>query len=451
MTAKDLTAEAMTSPWRRWWPGGRGQADHQALARGLDAAHKGDLSHSSAAHAQGNGLLSRFSAMCTSLSNRIAQIRNNASIVAMAGNDLARGTHALSERTQQQAQNLSQAAAQVEQLNGRLQRNAQTAREANTVSTRMRGVAESGEALMQDAVAQVRKIELSSREMSEIIAVIDSIAFQTNILALNAAVEAARAGEQGRGFAVVASEVRSLAQRSAASAAQIKTLIAQSTELVETGVKRIEQVGQTLSEIVSGVRELATQVDEIAVNSVEQCRGLEQIATAVNAADALTQRNAEMVSESAHTARELEQRTVLLTSAVRSIRLRQGAADEARALVERACALVKRGGLETAVGRFTDKSGEFFDRDMYIFVFNRQGIFTAFGPNPSLRGGHLRQVQGLQWERLLRDGFACIDQGNGGWVEYQTVNPTTGAVNEKVSYVQALPGDLLIGCGVYKI
>ncbi|WP_444718878.1 cache domain-containing protein [Paucibacter hankyongi] len=157
-----------------------------------------------------------------------------------------------------------------------------------------------------------------------------------------------------------------------------------------------------------------------------------------------------MVGESAHAARELEQRTALLTTAVRSIRLRQGAADEARALVDKACALIKRAGLPAATKSFLDKHSEFFDRDMYIFVFNRQGIFTAFGPNPSLTGQHLREVQGLQWQRLLQDGFACVDQG-GGWVDYQTVNPTSGAVNEKVSYVQGLPGDLLIGCGVYKV
>ena len=100
--------------------------------------------------------------------------------------------------------------------------------------------------------------------------------------------------------------------------------------------------------------------------------------------------------------------------------------------------------------RLVDRDGEFFDRDMYIFIFNRQGVFTAFGPNPGFHGGHLRQVQGLQWERLLRDGFVRVDAG-GGWVDYQTVNPVTGAVNDKVSFVLPLPGDLLVGCGVYKV
>jgi signal transduction histidine kinase len=141
-----------------------------------------------------------------------------------------------------------------------------------------------------------------------------------------------------------------------------------------------------------------------------QCEGLAHIARAVNAANELTQRNAEMVAESARSAQELVQRTTQLSTAARSIRLRQGSAGEARSLVEKAVALVQRGSVQAAQ-RFCDHRGEFFGRDMYIFVFNRQG----------------------------------------GWVEYQTVNPKTGAVNEKISYVQPLPGDLLIGCGVYKV
>jgi methyl-accepting chemotaxis protein len=437
----------MLPSWLRRGP----QADAAQLQQGLDIAARGDLSHSMAEAVAGEGLAARFNAMCASLSGRVAQIRNNASIVAMAGNTLASGTRQLDERTQQQAGNLAQAATLVADLDGQVQGNARKAEAAHKVSTEVRAAAESGEQLMQDAVAQVRKIEVSSREMSEIIGVIDSIAFQTNILALNAAVEAARAGEQGRGFAVVAAEVRSLAQRSAASAAQVKALIAQSAEQVDSGVRRIEQLGQTLSGIVGGVRELTGQVGEIASSSAAQCEGLAHIARAVNAANELTQRNAEMVAESARSARELEQRTAQLSTAARSIRLRQGSADEARSLVEKAVALVQRSGVQAAAQRFCDRSGEFFDRDMYIFIFNRQGVFTAFGPNPSFNGGHLRQVQGLQWERLLRDGFERLDQSQGGWVEYQTVNPTSGAVNEKISYVQPLPGDLLIGCGVYKV
>ncbi|WP_394510626.1 methyl-accepting chemotaxis protein [Roseateles sp. DXS20W] len=388
--------------------------------------------------------------MCASLSNRVAQIRNNASILAMAGQELARGTHQLDERTRAQASQLASASEQVQALGERVRQTAQHAQAAHQVSTRVREAAESSAALMQSAVGQVRQIEMSSHEMGDIIAVIDSIAFQTNILALNAAVEAARAGEQGRGFAVVASEVRALAQRSAASAAQVKRLIAQSAEQVEQGARSIETLGQTLADIVGGVRELSGRVGEMADGSVAQAAGLGTLAEAVQGANALTQRNAAMVADSARAARELGERTEELSRAAQTVRLRQGSADEARRLVERAVALVKRDGLRAAVPRLVDRAGEFFDRDMYIFIFNREGVFTAFGPNPGLHGGHLRQVQGLQWEHLLREGFVRTDAG-GGWVDYQTVHPGTGAVNDKVSFVLPLPGDLLVGCGVYKV
>jgi methyl-accepting chemotaxis protein len=432
----------------RWWGSSRA-VESAELVEGLNAASRGDLSQSLDSH-DGRGLIERFNAMCASLSGRVGQIRNNASIVAMAGESLADDVRHLDERTQEQARQLDQAWSQVQQLGDSMQTAAQRADSAHKVSSRVREAAESGAALMQEAVTQVRQIEASSREMSDVIAVIDSIAFQTNILALNAAVEAARAGEQGRGFAVVASEVRSLAQRSAESAAQVKRLIARSAEQVDLGVRGIETLGQTLSNIVDGVRDLSTDMGDMATASAGQAQSLNRIAQAVQGANDLTQRNAEMVAASARAARELHARTDELTAAAQRLRLRQGSADEARQMVERAVALIKRSGLAAAVPRLVDKSGEFFDRDMYIFIFDRSGIFTAFGPNPSFHGGHLRQVSGLQWEHLLRDGFACTDQG-GGWVDYQTVRPGTGEVLEKVSFVRPLPGDLLIGCGVYKL
>lgn len=422
------------------------------LDASIDAVSQGDLSHvATAGDGADDPRLQRIDAMCGALSNRVAQIRNNASIVGMEGQALADGTRALAERTEQQAASLATATTQVQELAAIVKRNAEAARHAHEVADRVNEVAGSGEALMRDAVQQVRRIEGSSREMSEIIAVIDSIAFQTNILALNAAVEAARAGEQGKGFAVVASEVRSLAQRSAESAAQIKRLIAQSTEQVETGVTRIERAGATLDEIVQGVRELRSQVTEMAAGGQAQVQGLGEISQAVQGASELTQQNADMVRESAHAANDLEERIQALSGAVTAIRLRQGAADEARSMVERATALIQRAGLHQAVPRFFDKAGEFFDRDMYIFVFNRQGIFTAFGPRPELVGKHLREIQGLEWEQLLRNGYRTLDENGSGWVDYKTVNPITGVVNQKVSYVSLLPGDLLIGCGVYKV
>ncbi|MFH7042773.1 methyl-accepting chemotaxis protein [Paucibacter sp. JuS9] len=446
---KTKTAPGMGS-WRHWWPGSAASMGPD-LARGLDAAARGDLSASldEAAEA-GHGLRRRFNALCLALSTRVAQIRNNASILAMAADALAACSRDLAERSGRQSEQLTDANQRLARLNDGLRENASTAQAARGGARQVREAAESGEALMHEAVTQIRTIEVSSRQMSEIISVIDGIAFQTNILALNAAVEAARAGEQGRGFAVVASEVRSLAQRSAASAAEVKRLIAQSTEQVETGVQRIERLGDALGQVLGGVRLLTEQIGGIAEDSQRHSLELQGIADQVAAVDELAQRNLELVAQSASSAGEVEQRTGQLGVAVRQIRLRQGAADEARLLVERACEAVRREGLAAAAERFMHREGEFFDRDMYIFVFNRQGIFTAFGPDPSKKGRHLREVSGLQWEMLLRDGFERVDQG-GGWVDYQTVHPVTGAVLDKVSYVCGLPGDLLIGCGVYKV
>jgi len=201
---------------------------------------------------------------------------------------------------------------------------------------------------------------------------------------------------------------------------------------------------------VNGIRELNEQVSTISAAGDSQCAELSHIADAVNDANDLAQRNADMVQDSARAARESEVRTRQLSDAVQGIRLSQGTADEARHLVDQACALIDRVGLESAISRFMAKEGGFLDRDMYLFIFNRQGTLFAFAPNPSLVGGHLRQIQGLQWEKLLHDGFIAVEEG-GGWVEYDTVHPVTGTVLHKVSYVRGLPGDRMIGCGVYKV
>ena len=189
---------------------------------------------------------------------------------------------------------------------------------------------------------------------------------------------------------------------------------------------------------------------EMASASAGQAQSLDRIAQAVQGANDLTQRNAEMVAASA------ARRVSCMRAPTNSRRppsacaCARAALTRARQMVERAVALIKRSGVAAAVPRLVDKSGEFFDRDMYIFIFDRSGIFTAFGPNPSFHGGGIcARSLVLQWEHLLRDGFTCADQG-GGWVDAQTVRPRTGEVLEKVSFVRPLPGDLLIGCGVYK-
>ncbi len=424
--------------------------DHEATARAIEAVCNGSLVTPPVAEGARHRLAAQFDAMCHALSARIGRVRNNAAIVGMAGRELAQGMQTLAERSTQQEAELAAAAAQIEDVGGIAASNADVAERTNHAATRVLEVVESGEVQMRDAVEQVRRIEQHSREMQSFITAIDGIAFQTNILALNAAVEAARAGEQGRGFAVVASEVRVLAQRSAEAAAQIRRLIDESGAQVGRGVGRIESVHAALADIAGSVRDLSAHSVEIARGSTMQRDALARVLGGVRKARDIAQRNGEMVRESARAAQELDRRSAEMAAAAAEMRLRQGSADEARALVERGCALIAREGLQRAAAAFHDRGGPYFDRDMYIFVFDRQGIFTAFGPRPELAGRHLREIQGLQWERLLQAGFEVADDG-GGWVDYSTVNPVTGAVTPKVSYVRPLPGDLLIGCGVYKL
>jgi hypothetical protein len=285
--------------------------------------------------------------------------------------------------------------------------------------------------------------------MGEIVNVIDGIAFQTNILALNAAVEAARAGETGRGFAVVASEVRTLAQRSATSAREIRELIARSSQQVDTGVARIDAVKTNLRTVVHGVREVAQGLADISEASGAQSLSLREVAQAVRELDQITQHNGSMVDGALQSTRGLAERSASLSASVAGIRLRRGTADEAHALVHRAAALVQESGLAAAARRFHDPAGGYRDRDQYIFVFDRQGVYQVFGSSPERVGHTVHSVPGLDGDLVLREFFAAAQRG-GDWVDYEVVNPVTKVVDEKTSFILPLGQNQVIGCGVFK-
>jgi methyl-accepting chemotaxis protein len=387
-------------------------------------------------------------AMTGRLSELVADIRSNSTMVAQAGFSLAEDTKALSERTESQASSLEQTAASVQELSGAVRKNAQGAEEASAMAVRVRQIAEQGGSAIQSAVASMQDIQTSSKRVQEIVGVIEGISFQTNILALNAAVEAARAGEQGRGFAVVATEVRSLAQRSAASAREIKALIGASAEHVDTGSAQIGGASRTFAEIVQGIREVADSVHAIKNSTAEQSGGLDQIAQAVQHIDEITQRNAQMVESAFHSSSQLSERAERLAGAVASFRLRQGSADEALALVRKAVAVYKSDGA-AALAKITDVASGMRDRDMYVFAFDRQGIYRAFAGNAAKVGTAVRDNPGVDGDKLVRDAFDQAARG-GGWVDYDFANPQSGQVDLKTSYVEPVTPDLVLGCGVYK-
>jgi methyl-accepting chemotaxis protein len=261
-------------------------------------------------------LLQALSIMRDNLGRVVAEVRNNADSVATASRQIAQGNADLSQRTEEQASNLQQTAASMEQLTATVKQNADTAHQAAQLAGGASSVAGDGGEAVGKVVMTMDDISASSKRIADIISVIDGIAFQTNILALNAAVEAARAGEQGRGFAVVASEVRSLAQRSAQAAREIKGLIGSSVEKVEAGSSLVGSAGLTMGEIVNQVRTVSDLLAEISAASREQTTGIGQIGDAVAQLDQVTQQNAALVEESAAAAQSLQAQAAQLARAV---------------------------------------------------------------------------------------------------------------------------------------
>ena len=278
----------------------------------------GDLTRRMAveSHDEIGELAEGFNRFVSSLNRTITSVRNSTNAIAHASSEIAAGNMDLSARTESQASSLEETAATMEELTSTVKQNAENARQANQLVLTASTQAEKGGAVVGDVVQTMGSISESSRRISDIISVIDGIAFQTNILALNAAVEAARAGEQGRGFAVVATEVRNLAQRSAAAAKEIKELINDSVGKVEAGSRQVDAAGATMNEIVISVKRVADLMGEIADASNEQSHGISQVNEAVVEMDNVTQQNAALVEEAAAAAAAMQQEAALLAEVV---------------------------------------------------------------------------------------------------------------------------------------
>ena len=274
-------------------------------------------------HDEISDLLASLKQMQENLINTVLKIKEGTDTISVASREIASGNADLSSRTESQASSLEETASSMEELTSTVKQNADNARQANQLVVSASGVAVKGGAVVGQVVSTMGSIKESSRKIVDIISVIDGIAFQTNILALNAAVEAARAGEQGRGFAVVASEVRSLAQRSASAAKEIKDLIGDSVAKVDQGSKLVDEAGKTMDEIVTSVQHVADIMSEITAASQEQSAGIEQVNLAITQMDEMTQQNAALVEQAAAAAESMEEESAELAKSVDVFKLNQ--------------------------------------------------------------------------------------------------------------------------------
>lgn len=295
---------------------GEGDGD---LSRRIDASGEDELSQ--IAHS--------FNAFTSKLSGVLLQIRDASGSVRVASEEIAAGNQDLSSRTEMAASSLEETSASMAQLTDTVRQNAEAARQANQLAGQASSVAQHGGQVVGNVVSTMEQINTASRKISDIIGVIDGIAFQTNILALNAAVEAARAGEQGRGFAVVAGEVRSLAQRSAEAAREIKTLINSSVEQVDNGTRLVNEAGTTMTDIVNAVQRVTDIMVEISASTNEQSASISEVGQAVSHLDQMTQQNAALVEEGAAAAQSLRDQSARLADVVATFKLSNDAGQPA--------------------------------------------------------------------------------------------------------------------------
>ncbi len=293
------------------------------IARIAGALSKGDLTQAIDKDYPGTfgEVISGMNGTVGSLKGLVGDIKDSADTIGAAAKEIAAGNNDLSYRTEEQAASLEQTAASMEELTSTVQHNSENAKHANQLAIGAMDVAGKGAAVVKQVVSTMEDINDASRKIVDIISVIDSIAFQTNILALNAAVEAARAGEQGRGFAVVAAEVRNLAQRASAASGEIKSLIGDSVEKIEDGSKLVTQAGKSMNEIVNSIHKVTVLMSEISTASDEQTSGIEQVGQAITQMDDVTQQNAALVEQAAAAAESLEEQTQHLSGAVANFKL----------------------------------------------------------------------------------------------------------------------------------
>ncbi len=394
-------------------------------------------------------LVTALSGMNTNLLKIVSDVRTGSDVILSTSSEIAAGNADLSSRTESQASSLEETASALEQLNSAIQHNAKNALQANEMVASVQNAASNGGKVVGQVVGTMASIKESSRKIVDIIGVIDGIAFQTNILALNASVEAARAGEQGRGFAVVASEVRSLAQRSAEAAKEIKLLIGRSVEAVEAGSKLVDKAGSTMDDIVASVKDTVHVVNEITEACQEQSVGIDEVNRAVVQMDQMTQQNAALVEQASAAAENMRQQAVTMRQTVSAFKLEQNQ-NEAEAMVQRAVAYIRANGKDKAFSEFSKPAAQFKNRDLYINVIDLHGNTKAHGENPKLIGKNLIDIKDADGKHFIKNFVQVAKNAGRGWVDYRWTNPVTAVVESKSTYIEKV-GDYIIGCGIYKV
>ena len=423
----------------------------RVLLRDTEAVAKGDLSRTLAV--LGRDEFARIGAIVDAMSQRlsalVADIRSSASRVSMAGTQLAEGSTKLSRRTEEQATSLRQSVVTIGQLSAAVANNSNSAQSLNALTSQLLEHSNQASSSMAGAVQAMDAMQASAERVEAIVSVIDDLAFQTGMLALNASIEAARAGAAGKGFAVVASEVRHLALRSAESADEIRQLVKAALDEARHAARELGQASTAAGVIIDGVQVVSVQLSEISVASAQQSAGLTEVTASIGNLDDITRENAALVEESATASSALMQRAEMLRAAVASMRLRQGSADEAKALVDRALSHIEAVGRSQALLDFHRPEMGFVDRDLYVFCLDRSGRYSVHAAKPDMVGHSVLEVPGMQGSSFVQDVWVAADTG-GGWVPYEIINPVTKTVAAKESWVIPLDNDLLIGCGFYR-
>jgi hypothetical protein len=384
----------------------------------------------------------------------VTDVKTRSTTVASASAKMSRDNDALRIRTDLQLSSVQQASEAMVRLNTIVQQNSEQTDRANELVTSASRHARDGGTAMNQVVATMGSIRESSRKIVDIISLIDSIAFQTNILALNAAVEAARAGEHGRGFAVVASEVRTLAQRSATAAKEIKGLIHRSVETVNTGGKLVDDAGKTMTEIVTSVEALTHIIEGISSAGSQQRDGIGEVNSALTEVRRINKANAIMAREVIEASGLLSEQAATLLKSIGGFNLGirdNGTPAEAEALVRRAFEYAQQNGRQAILDEINKRSaGQFIERDIYLMALGLDDYkFIAHGLNERTVNYDGRQSKDPDGKQYMVELLDTVRTHGEAWVEYKNNHPVTHEMMDKVTFGMRF-GDICIAGGAYK-